>query len=171
MGSVNLAGMPDHVSHLPFGTRPPTPDIAGWDTFPFEGDLRVKPIEPPVLPEPPRHGAGGIDCHACARKVDDCLWGDDDWMVTTTSKPSGVPAIVFFLQPRAHHDLGDLPPRLAGKLGVMIQRVERAYLTIGGIARVHMAALGRRIRAPAPMDLRTSGRSDAAARHVPERLG
>jgi hypothetical protein len=37
-----------------------------------------------------------------------------------------------------HHDLIDLPPDLSAELGPMLQRVERAILDLGGIARVHV---------------------------------
>ncbi len=37
--------------------RLPLSRMTGWDISPFEPEgLRVSPLRPPVLPEPPRHG-------------------------------------------------------------------------------------------------------------------
>ena len=41
------------------------PPVEEWETFPFEGDLRPRPLEPPVQRERARHGAGGVDCDRC----------------------------------------------------------------------------------------------------------
>ncbi|MET9614867.1 hypothetical protein [Kitasatospora indigofera] len=30
--------------------------VQAWDIFPYEGELRVKVLDEPVLPEPPRQG-------------------------------------------------------------------------------------------------------------------
>ena len=46
------------------------PDVTEWDIFPFEGDLRVKHLEDPVLPEPPRTGEGGRPCDSCEGGLD-----------------------------------------------------------------------------------------------------
>ncbi|GLZ75540.1 hypothetical protein Afil01_03470 [Actinorhabdospora filicis] len=130
-----------HLEHVPFGETGIMPDFASWHTFPFEGDLRLKPFTPPVAPEPPRHGAGGVDCGTCARPDASFVWTDEHWRVGTTKAPTGLPAVLF-LYPRAHHDLVDMPPELAAGYGPMIQRVERAYLALGGIARVQQARWG-----------------------------
>lgn len=43
--------------------RLPVPEQAGWEIFPFEHErLVVKPLDPPVLPEPPRTGEAGTPC-------------------------------------------------------------------------------------------------------------
>jgi hypothetical protein len=39
--------------------RLPMPPVAEWETFPFEGDIRVRPLRPPV-DEPPRLGRGRL---------------------------------------------------------------------------------------------------------------
>jgi diadenosine tetraphosphate (Ap4A) HIT family hydrolase len=57
------------------------------------------------------------------------------------AEPEGLPAMVM-LVPRAHHDLLDLPVELLVEMGPMIQRVERAILSLGGIARVHVNRWG-----------------------------
>jgi diadenosine tetraphosphate (Ap4A) HIT family hydrolase len=50
--------------------------------------------------------------------------------------------MVAVLQPKAHHDLDDLPPELAAELGPMIQRVARAIGRIGSVGRVHVNRWG-----------------------------
>ncbi|MFF0743558.1 hypothetical protein ACFYVL_24495 [Streptomyces sp. NPDC004111] len=68
-----LARLPIGVpQELPAGSAPT------WETFPFDGTLRVKALEPPVFPEPPRHGEDGPeDCAGCTSPVEDALWADD----------------------------------------------------------------------------------------------
>ena len=121
--------------------RLPLPGVVTWATFPFEGDLRVKPVDDPVLPEPPRGGAGGIDCRACDRPDGEYVWTDADWRLTALREPTGLPLVVM-LEPRAHHDLGDLPAHLAAALGPMVQRVERALMSLGGVGIVHVCRWG-----------------------------
>jgi hypothetical protein len=45
------------------------PPVHEWETFPFEGDIRVRPLEPPVEVERPRFGAGGG-----LRAPEDLVW-------------------------------------------------------------------------------------------------
>lgn len=116
------------------------PPVVGWPVFPFEGELRLKPFAEPG-PEQPRRGAGGVDCPTCERLDSSFLWTDEHWRVGTTREPSGLPAVLFLYR-RAHHDLADLPPQLAAGYGPMMQRVEAAYMSLGGIARVRQARWG-----------------------------
>ncbi|MER5863055.1 hypothetical protein [Kitasatospora sp. NPDC002040] len=130
------------VAGLPIGAELPLPPVAEWDIFPFEGDLRVRPLDRPVLPEPPRHGEDGPEnCDQCNRADQEFLWTDEHWRLTGLREPSGLPAVVL-LMPRGHHDLADLPAGRAAELGPMLQRVERALHALGGIARVHVDKLG-----------------------------
>ncbi|WP_145795968.1 hypothetical protein [Kitasatospora atroaurantiaca] len=133
-----------YVARLPIGERITLPEgsIPNWDVFPFEGDIQVKVLDKPELPEPPRHGEAGADsCGECARPDDSFLWTDEHWRLGGMREPYALPAMVL-LQPRAHHDLTDLPPARAAELGPMLQRVERAVLSLGGIARVHVNRWG-----------------------------
>ena len=88
--------------------RLPIPPLEEWDTFPFEGELRARPLRPPAE-EPPRQGEGGIDCWRCAQGVADAIWSDDHWLVAPLPESSGLPVIVI-LYPREHFDLDGLPP-------------------------------------------------------------
>ncbi|MGH3714403.1 MAG: hypothetical protein ACRDT4_13215 [Micromonosporaceae bacterium] len=121
-------------------TPPALPDFVGWPTFPFEGKLRVKPLEPPTE-EPPREGAGGEDCKKCAAPDADYIWVDERWRVRALGQPSGLPAVVV-LETRHHYDMGDLSNLLAAELGVLTVRLERAMRSIDGVARVHVNRWG-----------------------------
>ncbi len=112
-----------------------------WDIFPFEGDIRVKKLAPPVIPEPPRSGEpGGGPCQPCARPDEHSVWVDDDWRVVASPSPRAVPFVI--LETRAHHDLADMPEGLSRALGPMLQRVEAAFLATGRFGRVHVNRWG-----------------------------
>jgi diadenosine tetraphosphate (Ap4A) HIT family hydrolase len=117
------------------------PPVDEWDTFPFDGDLRVRPLVAPLAEEQPRRGADGVDCWRCETGVGDAIWYDERWLVGPLAAPSGLPVVVL-LYPRAHHDLADLPPELAVELGPLIQRVEHAVRSVGEIGRVHVCRWG-----------------------------
>ncbi|MFE9428124.1 HIT family protein [Kitasatospora sp. NPDC006697] len=134
------------VRSLPIGERIPLPadGIPFWDVFPYEGDIQIKVLEPPVLPEPPRNGEHGPEgCFACERGAEDpaVIWANENWMVRTMQEPAALPVMVSLL-PRGHYDLTDLPAELVAEMGVLLQRVERAILSLGGIARVHVNRWG-----------------------------
>lgn len=120
--------------------RLPMPPVAEWETFPFEGEIRVRPLLPPA-DEPPRLGEDPAECRRCRLGDADAIWSDDRWLVTPLEKPSGLPAIVL-LQPRTHCDLADMPADLAAELGPLIVRVERAVDAVGDIGRVHVGRWG-----------------------------
>jgi diadenosine tetraphosphate (Ap4A) HIT family hydrolase len=117
------------------------PPVDEWDSWPFEGELQPKALRAPE-PEPVIVGAGGVDCPACTKPDGDYLWSDANWRLTSLGEPSGLPVIVL-LEPRAHHaSMADLPEDLARELGVMLGRVERAVLSVGGIGKVHIGRWG-----------------------------
>jgi hypothetical protein len=112
-----------------------------WSIFPFEGDLRVRRFKPPYPSDRPRSGEpGGAPCEACALPDHDYVWVDDLWRVRA-ARPSGVPAQLF-LETRAHVDLGDLDDDLAGAMGRMVVRLDRAMSAIPGVGRVHVSRWG-----------------------------
>jgi len=133
-----------YVQRLPIGRRIPFPadGIPFWESFPYEAPLEVKVLEAPVLPEPERHGeAGAQDCGCTKDPLRNVIWSDGAWSVRHTGEPPSLPAMVL-LGPVAHHDLHDLPGPLAAGLGAMLQRVERAIMSLGGIGRVHVNRWG-----------------------------
>src|SRR5690242_13064337 len=82
--------------------RLPLARMTGWDISPFEPDgLRVTPLRPPVLPEPPRHGEDPADCGSCRRR-DEGIWFNENWRLTRVGAV-GVP-LALMLHPRDHYD-------------------------------------------------------------------
>ena len=123
------------------GGRLPLPAYTTWATWPYDGELRVRPVADVVLPEPPRHGAGGVDCSACGRPDDSYVWTDEHWRVSSTQEPTGMP-VVLLLEPRVHADLADLPQPLVAGLGTMLWRIEAALIGLGHVGRVQQARWG-----------------------------
>jgi len=118
------------------------PPVEEWATFPFEGDLRPRPLEPPVERETPRHGAGGVDCMRCSAGDQEYLWTNERWRLRAFDRPSGLP-VVLVLESREHFaEPGDLSDEAAGELGVLIARIERAVRGVGEIGRVHVCRWG-----------------------------
>lgn len=134
-----------YLRSLPVGERPTVdPDgLVGWSIFPFEVEgLRARVLEPPELPEPPRAGEDGPDtCSTCQEGEDAAIWADEDWLVLPLPAPTSIPTVVT-LNPRAHHDLADLPNSLSRELGPLLQRLERAVAAVPGTGRVHLHKWG-----------------------------
>ncbi|TDC39354.1 hypothetical protein [Micromonospora sp. KC213] len=122
-------------------TPPALPDFTQWPSFPFEGDLRIKPLDDPVPVEPPRKGEGYRECTACNAPDETYIWVGERWRVRAMDRPTGLP-MVLILESRSHLDLGDLPNLLAAELGVMTVRLERAIRSLDGVARVHVNRWG-----------------------------
>ena len=117
------------------------PPVEEWESFPFDGELRPRTLEPPAAEEVARHGAGGVDCRRCTAPDDAYLWTSERWRVHALP-PSGLP-IVAMLEPREHYaEPGDLTEELAAELGVLLGRIERAIRSIGDIGRVHVCRWG-----------------------------
>jgi len=117
------------------------PDFTRWPSFPFEGDMRIKPLAAPVAVEPPRSGEDASECVACNTPDDSYIWFSERWRVRAMDRPTGLPMVVI-LECRSHLDLGDLPNLLAAELGVMTVRLERAIRSLDGVARVHVNRWG-----------------------------
>jgi diadenosine tetraphosphate (Ap4A) HIT family hydrolase len=118
-----------------------TPPVEEWETWPFQGPLTPRALQPPVADEEPRKGAGGVDCLRCTEGATGALWSDDDWIVRTFTRPTGLPMVVL-MESRAHYDFGDLPDELARELGRMLIKVQRAVFAIGDIGNVHVCRWG-----------------------------
>lgn len=132
-----------YIRRLPIGQRMPVDEIVDDPLFPLEGQFRVQPLAEPILPEPTRRGVDARDCQACNGSGDPALvvWEDDRWRVMIDPQPHGLP-MVAVLQPKAHHDLEDLPALEASELGPMIQRVARAIGRLDDVGRVHVNRWG-----------------------------
>ncbi|MFE5712502.1 hypothetical protein ACFQ7J_17040 [Streptomyces sp. NPDC056501] len=131
----------DHATTAADGERRlPLSRMTGWDISPFEPDgLRVAPLRPPVLPEPPRHGEDPSDCDSC-RGRDEGIWFNERWRLTRIAKV-GVP-LVLMLHPLDHHDLADLPDELAAELGVLSTHIARHVQALPHISRAHVYRIG-----------------------------
>lgn len=129
-----------YVRRLPIGERLPVDSILDDPLFPFEGEIRLRPLQEPILPEPVRHGEGGTDCRTCAGSAW-TIWEDERWRLVVSDEPHGLPMVAVLL-PKAHHDLDDLPSDLAKELGPMIQRAARAVGRLEGVGRVHVDRWG-----------------------------
>lgn len=109
--------------------------------FPFEGDITVKPLDSPVIPEPDRSGVDPTECSSCRRPDTDYVWTDDNWRLFA-AQPTQLRGIVL-LETRAHLDsFVDFPRELLADLGPITARVERALLGLGDVARVHVCRWG-----------------------------
>lgn len=118
------------------------PPVHEWETFPFEGEMRPRPLQPPAEHEVPRNGAGGVDCRACKAPDADYLWTTERWRLKPLGPPSGLP-VILILEPRHHYgEPGDLPDELAAELGRLLARIERSMRSIGNIGRVHVCRWG-----------------------------
>jgi hypothetical protein len=123
------------------GVRPNLPPFVDWPAFPFEGDLRIKPLQEPVDAEPPRRGDRQEQCAACHTPDSAYLWSNERWRLKSPPAPSGLPVVVI-LEPRAHLDLGDLSTMHAAELGVLTVRLERAIRSLESVAQVHVNRWG-----------------------------
>jgi hypothetical protein len=103
--------------------------------------MKVRKLEAPVDHEPARKGEEIAECKACQAGDDAYIWVNERWRVRSMDRPTGLPMILI-LEPRSHLDLGDLPNLLAGELGVLSVRLERAIRSLDGVARVHVNRWG-----------------------------
>jgi diadenosine tetraphosphate (Ap4A) HIT family hydrolase len=116
------------------------PPVEEWQTFPFDGDIRPRALQPPEPDEKRRNGEGGVDCYACKKTADDLIWDDEHWQLTAVG-PTGLP-IVLILEPKEHYDIDTLPAERSAELGPLMQRIERAIRASGNIGRVHIGRWG-----------------------------
>ena len=70
------------------------PSFTSSASFPFEGHLRVKRLDPPVASEPSREGEEPASCASCNAPDSAYIWVSDRWRVRTTESPSGLPMVI-----------------------------------------------------------------------------
>jgi diadenosine tetraphosphate (Ap4A) HIT family hydrolase len=120
--------------------RLPLSRMTGWDVAPFDEDnLRVAPLRPPVVPEPPRHDEDPASCHTCEQH-EDGVWLDERWRLRRISG-CGVP-LVMMLIPRQHFDLDDLPDDYAAEMGILSAHIGRHIEALPNVARAHVYRVG-----------------------------
>ena len=115
------------------------PPVGEWDTWPFDGPVIPRELEPPVEAEPPRHGVGGVDCFHC--NPENVLWEDEHWVLRAFKRPSGLPVVVL-LETKRHVDFPDLDDELAAELGPLLVRIHGAVAGVPGVGRVHVGRWG-----------------------------
>ena len=111
-------------------------------TLPYEEPLvRRKPAER-VIPEPPRRGEpGGDPCGICSGMATKAVWSDANW--TLHPPVGGSLRGAVWLASREHVDsFSDLSDEAAGAFGKVVAKVERAILSLGDVARVHLYRWG-----------------------------
>jgi len=111
-------------------------------TLPYEEPLIPRVPAERVIPEPPRRGEpGGDPCGICGGKTTGAVWSDENW---TLHPPVGgsLPGAVW-LASREHFDsFGDMPASVAATFATVVGKVERAILSLGDVARVHLYRWG-----------------------------
>ncbi|WP_107772382.1 HIT family protein [Nocardioides sediminis] len=116
----------------------------GWPTWPFEGEVTQRGLQPPVA-ERPRGGEGGGDCFICAAAADPgsdyVVWRDDVAMLGQPQEDVALP-FVAFLMPRRHADLSGLQPGEAARMGELMPLVERAVTDTLDVPRVQVLRYG-----------------------------
>jgi diadenosine tetraphosphate (Ap4A) HIT family hydrolase len=112
-------------------------------TLPYAEPLTPRAPAPRVVPEPLRPGdPGGPPCHLCGDVEDaDTVWSDADW-VLNPGRGTSIPGTVWLMSRHHADSFADLPPELAAGLGPVAGRIERAILSLGDIARVHLYRWG-----------------------------
>ncbi len=117
------------------------PPQVNWPIFPYETEgLLVRPIDDPILPEPPRHGESAEECSTCKTADEEFVWTDERWRVSMPRNPESLPMLT--LHTRAHLDFHDLTNELGAELGVLMVRGQRALGSIPGVGRVHVYKWG-----------------------------
>jgi hypothetical protein len=53
------------------------PPVETWDSFPFEGEMRPRALQPPPTAEEPRRGEAGVDCRECERPDAEFVWTNE----------------------------------------------------------------------------------------------
>jgi diadenosine tetraphosphate (Ap4A) HIT family hydrolase len=118
--------------------------MPGWDIFPFELDgLRIKPLEPMVDVEPPRRGEDPGECPCQQPQTPEqqaqVVWSNERWRLKMLDMRLPVTLI---LQPRAHHDLADLPDDLASEMGRLMVAITAGVEELPSVGRCHVGRYG-----------------------------
>jgi diadenosine tetraphosphate (Ap4A) HIT family hydrolase len=117
------------------------PKVAHWPIRPYEVDgLRMRHVDDPVLPEPPRSGESAADCWTCKAADEEFIWSGARWRISMPAEPQSLPAVT--LHPREHLDFHELDLEHGAEMGVLMVRAQRALSSIEGVGRVHVYKWG-----------------------------
>jgi diadenosine tetraphosphate (Ap4A) HIT family hydrolase len=111
-------------------------------TLPYLEPLVPREPAERLVPEPPRRGEpGGEPCGICNGASATAVWRDDLWTLHPPVSAS-LPGTVWVAS-REHFDsFADMPAACAADFARMAGRVERAILSLGDVARVHLNRWG-----------------------------
>jgi diadenosine tetraphosphate (Ap4A) HIT family hydrolase len=111
-------------------------------SLPYEGPLGPRAPGERVIPEPPRRGEpGGEPCGICSEDTPKGLWHDDHFTLHPPVQGS-LPGAVWVASTEHYDSFADMPEAAAADFGRVAGQVERAILSLGGIARVHLYRWG-----------------------------
>ncbi|WP_151525112.1 HIT family protein [Serinicoccus kebangsaanensis] len=120
-------------------------DLQQWSSWPWTGALAPKPLDPPADVEPPRRGAGGVDCFVCANAASldpsSVVWHDDLFLLGLPHERRGLP-FALFLMPRRHAELGNLTTEEATRQGELLTAVDVAARQVLAVPRIQVAMWG-----------------------------
>lgn len=107
----------------------------------FEGDLRMSPLEPMLVPERPRSGElDPAECFHCGEGLRSSIWRDEHWHVGTPD--SFALPFIAGLVPNVHARLHEMSPALLTTMGEVVQRLAGAIQSLDGVARTHFSRWG-----------------------------
>ncbi|AKU18112.1 hypothetical protein [Luteipulveratus mongoliensis] len=112
-------------------------------SLPYAEPLTVREPCELVVPEPPRRGEPGGDvCGACEwSDRAQTLWSDEQWRLHSPGQTSLRGAV--WLASTVHVDsFADLPPEHQASFGPVCARVDRALMSLDGVARVYLYRWG-----------------------------
>jgi diadenosine tetraphosphate (Ap4A) HIT family hydrolase len=111
-------------------------------SLPYEEPLVPRAPGERVIPEPPRRGEpGGEPCAICGGDATKALWHDDYFTLHAPVQCS-LPGTVWLASTEHYDSFADMPDAAAADFGRVAGRVERAILSLGGTARVHVNRWG-----------------------------
>jgi diadenosine tetraphosphate (Ap4A) HIT family hydrolase len=111
-------------------------------TLPYKEPLETIEPGPRVIPEPPRRGEpGGEPCAICGGETTKPVWSDEIWTLHPAAGGS-LPGTVWMASKLHVDSFSDLPDDLAEQFGRACRAVDRAILSLGDVARVHLYRWG-----------------------------
>jgi hypothetical protein len=128
-------------ARMPYGERLSAQPLQDSPYVHIEGDLRMAPLAPMMVPERPRGGElDPAECFHCTTGTDEAIWRDEHWHVG--NPPSfGLP-FVAGLAPNRHVLLHEMDADLLATMGGVVQRLAGAIQRLDGVARTHFSRWG-----------------------------
>jgi hypothetical protein len=128
-------------ARMPFGERLSAQPLIDSPFVHFEGDFRMAPLEPMLVPEEPRGGElDPAECFHCTAGTENAIWKDEHWHVGTPPT-FGLPFIAG-LAPNQHLMLHELDAGALTSMGSVVQRLAKAVQELDGVARTHFSRWG-----------------------------